>query len=213
MRLISAHSALTALLWFDSVPAVVHWLACLCATFVGPGKQCKQDWAAKAWHLHCSGCCVVLRDICMLHSLRCRQQQLTKQQQLVQEWQGFAARQAQRYVPAPPNPSRRQRLLQDSACYRLRLLHVDNLPAPHQSSGVKYGLQLGVTLFDEAVGQHYGSTCYSLIEHLQGQEERQTDADAAVVSSSEPSVDFSFDVFFHSAISDAHCMAVVSQRL
>jgi hypothetical protein len=87
---------------------------------------------------------------------------------------------------------------------------VDNLPAPHQSSGVKYGLQLGVTLFDEAVGQHYGSTCYSLTESLQGQEEQQqADADAAGVSSG-PSVDFSFDVFFHTAISDAHCMGVVS---
>jgi hypothetical protein len=146
----------------------------------------------------------------VLHSLHCRQQQLTKQQQLVQEWQGFAARQARRYVPAPPNPSRRKRLLQDSACYRLRVLHVCNLPAPQQSSGVKYGLQLGVTLFDEAVGQHYGSTCYSLVEPLQGPKEQQAvDADAGGDSSG-PSVDFSFDVFFHTVISDAHCMGVVS---
>jgi hypothetical protein len=85
---------------------------------------------------------------------------------LVQEWQGFAERQAQRYVPAPPDPARV--VLQESACHRLRVLHVDNLPPPQLNSGVHYGLQLGVTMFDQHAGQFYGSTFWSLVEPLQG---------------------------------------------
>lgn len=127
----------------------------------------------------------------------------------MQEWQGFATRQAQRYVPAPHDPNRRT--LQDSACYRLRVLHVDNLPPPQLSSGVQFRLQLGVTLFDEAAGQHYGSTCYSLVEPLLGQQQPGVEEEAA--AGSEPSLDFSFDVFFHTTIADAHCMAVVSKQL
>lgn len=126
----------------------------------------------------------------------------------MQEWQAFAGRQAQRYVPAPPSPSRR--VLQESVCYRLRVLHVDNLPPPQLSSGVKYGLQLGVTLFDSTAGAFFGSTCYSLVEPLQGQLQEQPEAPEPAAGS-EPSVDFSFDVFFHSCIADAACMAVVSR--
>lgn len=133
----------------------------------------------------------------------------------MQEWQGFAERQAQRYVPAPPNPARA--VLQESACHRLRVLHVDNLPPPQLSSGVEYGLQLGVTLFDQDVGQYYGSTCWSQVEALQGEQQQQWDSaeeegatGADTNSSSGAPVDFSFDVFFHSNVADAHCMAVVS---
>lgn len=147
------------------------------------------------------------------HTVTHRQQHLSKQQQLVQEWQGFAERQAQRYVPALPNPARAA--LQESACHRLRVLHVDNLPPPQLSSGVQYGLQLGVTLFDQDVGQYYGSTCWSLVEPLQGEHQRWDSAEEGAAgtntnSSSGAPVDFSFDVFFHSTVADAHCMAVVS---
>lgn len=136
---------------------------------------------------------------------RRQQQQLTQQEQLVQEWRAFTCRQAARHVPAPLSASRR--VLQESVCYRLRMLHVDNLPPPHLSSGVQFGLQLGVSLFDSAAGAYFGSTCYSLVEPLQGQQQQEAGAAAAVAS--EPSVDFSFDVFFHTDIGDASCMAVV----
>lgn len=150
---------------------------------------------------------------CACHTVAHRQQHLSKQQQLVQEWQGFAERQAQRYVPAPPNPA--SAVLQESTCHRLRVLHVDNLPPPQLDSGILYGLQLGVTLFDHAVGQYYGSTCWSLVELLQGEQQRWDSAEeeaagADTNSSSGAPVDFSFDVFFHSTVADANCMAVVS---
>jgi len=83
---------------------------------------------------------------------------------------------------------------QESVCYRLRVLQVDNLPPPQLSSGASYGLQLGVSFFDETLGQFYGNTCYSLDENLQHDQ---------------PAVDFSFDAMFHSSISDPNCMAVV----
>lgn len=86
------------------------------------------------------------------------------------------------------------------------MLHVDGLPPPQLSSGTLYGLQLGVSLYDEAVGQCYGSTCYSMVEPLQQQQQQLTDAEG----SSSAFLDFAFDALFHTAISDPHCMAVVS---
>jgi hypothetical protein len=149
---------------------------------------------------------------CRFQTCRQQAQQLTQQQLLIQEWQGFASCQVQRHVPAPPSANRR--ILPQSVCYRLRVLRVDNVPAPQHTSGIQYGLQLGVTLYDEALGQFYGNTCYSMVEPLQDlqqQEQGQGQEQPPAVSREQPSVDFSCDVMFHSVISDPHCMAVVSR--
>jgi nephrocystin-4 len=99
------------------------------------------------------------------------------------------------------------------------VLHIDNVPAP-QHSGMLYGLQLGVNLYDEALGQFYGNTCYSMVEPLQDvqqqqeqqqQEQQQQQEHLAEAPGQHPPVDFSCDVMFHSAISDPHCIAVVSR--
>lgn len=48
-------------------------------------------------------------------------------EQAVVEWAAFTRRQQGRYVPAPPDPSRR--MAQDPACYRLRMLRLSGLPS------------------------------------------------------------------------------------
>lgn len=127
-----------------------------------------------------------------------RQQQDSRQQEPVLQWRSFALRQVQRYVPALPDPSRRA--VHESVCYRLRVLHVDNLPP--LSYGVQYGLQLGVTLFDASLGQPYGSTCCSVVKDLQQQADDGASQQHTVA----------FDVLFHTVICDPRCVAVVSQR-
>lgn len=128
---------------------------------------------------------------------------MTPQQALVQEWSAFAARQAARYVRAPPSAGRRR--LPQPVCYRLRILGVSGVPQPQCGSSSQgaasqcYELQLGVSLFDESLGVFYGSTVLSAAEPLPTAAAR----DAAAVA-------FDYNVFFHSEISDPRCMAVVS---
>lgn len=131
------------------------------------------------------------------------------QQQAVQAWHGFAARQAARFVPPPaPCPTGGRRLLTQSVGYRLRLLGITGLRQPLLASvGAAGGnaaaceMQLGVTLYDETTGRFYSTTVFSPPEPLSllndGTEEHDDEQQLA------------FDVFFHSAIADPRCMAVV----
>lgn len=136
----------------------------------------------------------------------CRSGQLTQQEGKVQQWRQFTARQAERYVPASAKQTRR--ILSESASYRLRIQSVSNLPPLSQATyGVTYELQLAVSLFDESLGVFYGNTCYSPSDVP---EQQQQPADAADGAVPRVGVDFCFDVFFHSTISDPQCMAVVS---
>jgi nephrocystin-4 len=97
-------------------------------------------------------------------------------------------------------------LLAESACYRLRIHSISNLSQllarRNADSDSNFELQLGISLFDEAAGAFYGSTCYSPADIHTQQQQQQAAA----------SCDFCFDVFFHSTISDPRCMAVVADN-
>lgn len=104
-------------------------------------------------------------------------------------------------------------MLADSMCYCLRIQQLSNLPI---MSTVRYGssfeLQLRITLFDEMTGVFYGNTCHSDSIPLAQLQQANKGAEAAVQDQSEApgvDVDFHFDVYFHSAVSDPRCMAVV----
>jgi hypothetical protein len=103
-----------------------------------------------------------------------------------------------------------------AAAYRIRVMRVQSMPfkAP---SGSTFEYQLGLSLYDEAVGSFYGNTCYSLRDISkptrpagQGKPGAAAAAAAAAAAGDVPSVDvdFTFDVYFHTSISDPRCMAV-----
>lgn len=139
---------------------------------------------------------------------QCRQTQ-DSQAQALEAWAQFIKKQCERYVPAPFNPTRRT--LPETQGYRLRILRVSELPNQALLSGSTYEFQLGISLYDENLGAFYGSTCYSLHD---APSTLQPGAAGAATAEGGPQprvdVDFSFDVYYHSAISDPSCMAVVS---
>jgi hypothetical protein len=122
--------------------------------------------------------------------------------QQVQHWHQFTSKQLQRYVPAPTGPA--LHLLSESTCYRLRVMAVSGLPLLSPPSETFCQVQLGVSLYNEALGTFYGNTCYSQPDMPQQQEEAEPGAGVAMQCC--------FDIFFHSCIADPRCMAVVSCR-
>lgn len=99
-------------------------------------------------------------------------------------------------------------MLPESTCYRLRVQNVSNLPPLSQvTAGVSYELQLGVSLYDESLGVFYGNTCYSPCDTPKQQQQNTVTGDGTATGGG---IEFCFDIFFHSAISDPRCMAVVS---
>lgn len=121
-------------------------------------------------------------------------------------WEQFTLRQQRRHVPIPPDPSRR--VLPRTAGYRLRIATLNNVPMaalpvpPAAAAGgaINFDLKLSVSLYDEALGTFYGCTCYSL----------PSNADLrGALQQGVASLQFNFDVYFHSRVSDPRCMAVV----
>lgn len=145
---------------------------------------------------HVTICSSALLPAC----LPCRMQQPDQHcAQQVLRWHQFASRQAQRYVPPPASPS--LHLSSESTCYRLRILSVSGLPLLSPVTGTFCEVQLGVSLYHEALGTFYGNTCYSQLDPPQ-QQGLQGSAAAATM-------ECCFDVYFHSFIADPHCKAVV----
>eukprot|EP00878_Enallax_costatus_P044973 GHUV01053787.1.p1 GENE.GHUV01053787.1~~GHUV01053787.1.p1 ORF type:complete len:157 (+),score=39.87 GHUV01053787.1:105-575(+) len=144
---------------------------------------------------------------CCSHLLCCRKQQAQQQHHKIHCWKQFSVRQAKRYVPAPARASRRA--VPESACYRIRIQSVSNLPPINQACyDATYELQLGVSLYDEALGAFYGNTCYSPSDVLTHQ--HQQTAAAVAGHGADVAMEFNFDVYFHSVVSDPQCKAVVS---
>ena len=77
---------------------------------------------------------------------------------------------------------------------------MNDLPIHTTYDGRTFEFQLGVSLYDEAYGTFYGNTCYSMSDGYDRNRAAQRNA---------IDLDFSFDVYFHSAVSDPRCMAVV----
>ncbi|GLC73822.1 hypothetical protein PLESTF_001424700 [Pleodorina starrii] len=114
------------------------------------------------------------------------------------QWAEFAARQKQRYAPIPPDANRRALL--ETQGYRLRILKVSDMPINTTFDGRTFEFQLGVSLYDEAYGTFYGNTCYSMSDTYDRGRAAQRNA---------IDLNLSFDVYFHSTVSDPRCMAVV----
>lgn len=84
--------------------------------------------------------------------------------------------------------------------YRLRILKVSDMPINTTFDGRTFEFQLGVSLYDEAYGTFYGNTCYSLSDtYDRGRAQQRNAID----------LDMSFDVYYHTSVSDPRCMAVV----
>ena len=77
---------------------------------------------------------------------------------MLQQWEQFAARQAQRAIAHSPQGRLRRRLLTPAA-YRLHLAVVDGVPM-YKAPGRRFEFRLGVTLCDEELGHFYGCTCF-----------------------------------------------------
>lgn len=116
----------------------------------------------------------------------------------VRMWAEFTSRQRKRHVPIPPDPNRR--VLPASQGYRLRVLRVSDLPVHTTFDGRTFEFMLGVSLYDEAYGTFYGNTVYSQGDGYDRNRAAQRNA---------IDLDFSFDVFYHTSVSDPRCMAVV----
>ncbi len=74
------------------------------------------------------------------------------------------------------------------------------MPINTTFDGRTFEFQLGVSLYDEAYGTFYGNTCYSLSDtYDRGRAQQRNAID----------LDMSFDVYYHTSVSDPRCMAVV----
>ncbi|GIL84279.1 hypothetical protein Vretimale_15928 [Volvox reticuliferus] len=120
-----------------------------------------------------------------------------EQRPLVQ-WAEFTSRQKHRYAPIPPDANRRA--LPETQGYRLRILKVSDMPINTTFDGRTFEFQLGVSLYDEAYGTFYGNTCYSMADTYDRGRAAQRNA---------IDLDLSFDVYYHTTVSDPRCMAVV----
>ncbi|KXZ51260.1 hypothetical protein GPECTOR_13g747 [Gonium pectorale] len=116
----------------------------------------------------------------------------------LQQWAEFTARQKQRYVPIVPDANRRALL--ETQGYRLRILKVSDVPINTTFDGRTFEFQLSVSLYDEAYGTFYGNTCYSMSDTYDRGRAAQRNA---------IDLDMSFDVYYHTTVSDPRCMAVV----
>ena len=114
-------------------------------------------------------------------------------------WSQFALKQKQRYVPIPPDANRR--VLPETQGYRLRVLKISDLPLHTTFDGRTFEFQLGVSLYDEAYGTFYGNTVYSMSDAYDRNRAAQRNA---------IDLDFSFDVYYHTAVSDPRCMVSVN---
>ncbi|KAG2438730.1 hypothetical protein HXX76_005275 [Chlamydomonas incerta] len=114
------------------------------------------------------------------------------------QWSEFTERQKHRYVPIVPDANRRA--LPETKGYRLRILRVSDLPINTTFDGRTFEFQLSVSLYDEGYGTFYGNTCYSLSDtYDRGRAQQRNAID----------LDMSFDVYYHTTVSDPRCMAVV----
>eukprot|EP00775_Hariotina_reticulata_P006048 gene6048-6286_t len=76
------------------------------------------------------------------------------------------------------------------------------LPLLSPVTGTFCEVQLGVSLYNEALGTFYGNTCYSQLDPPQQQILQEAAAAAETM-------ECCINVYFHSCIADPHCMAVV----
>ncbi|GFR44041.1 hypothetical protein Agub_g5201 [Astrephomene gubernaculifera] len=114
------------------------------------------------------------------------------------QWAEFTGRQKQRYVPIVPDAHRR--ILPETQGYRLRILKVADMPINTTFDGRTFEFQLSVSLYDEAYGTFYGNTCYSMPDtYDRGRAQARNAID----------LDMTFDVYYHTTVSDPRCMAVV----
>ncbi|PNH02424.1 hypothetical protein TSOC_011594, partial [Tetrabaena socialis] len=114
------------------------------------------------------------------------------------QWAEFAGRQKQRHVPILPDANRRT--LPETKGYRLRIIKVSDVPINATFDGRTFEFQLSVSLYDEGYGTFYGNTCYSMPDtYDRGRAQQRNAID----------LDMSFDVYYHTAVSDPRCMAVV----